>query len=162
MKAMKKIVLMAVAAFVFTACQQNQPEVAHGNHDGHDHATHTASAAPGVAAVASPDAPVMSFEQGLHNFGAILQGESVTHEFKFKNTGKTPLIITNATATCGCTVPEIPKAPVKPGDTGVIKVVFNSAGKIGLQDKIVTISSNANPPVSEVHMIGDVKEVGSR
>lgn len=160
---MKKIVLMAIAAFAFTACQQSKPEAAHDSHEGHDHAAH-AEAAPGqtVNAVASPDAPVMSFEQGLHNFGAIQQGESATHEFKFKNTGKTPLIITNATATCGCTVPEKPTAPIKPGETGVIKVVFNSAGKIGLQDKIITITSNANPSISEVHMIGDVKEVGSK
>lgn len=159
---MKKIVLMAIAAFAFTACQQSQPEAAHDSHEGHDHATHAESTPAQTPVVASPDAPVMSFEQGLHNFGAILQGESVSHDFKFTNTGKTPLIVTNAAVTCGCTVPEIPKAPIKPGETGVIKVIFNSAGKIGLQDKIITISSNANPSISEVHMIGDVKEVGSK
>jgi hypothetical protein len=112
-------------------------------------------------AVASPDAAVISFEHGMYNFGKIAQGEKVHYDFKFKNTGKSPLIITNATASCGCTVPETPKEPIKPGESGVIKVVFNSAGKTGMQDKVVTITSNGNPSTSEVHLIGEVKEGAS-
>ena len=111
-----------------------------------------------AATVLSPDAPVISFEQGMYNFGSIVQGEKVQYDFKFKNTGKSPLIINDATATCGCTVPEKPTAPVKPGETGVIRVVFNSTGKMGMQDKVVTITSNGNPATTEVHLIGEVKE----
>ncbi|MBB5634215.1 hypothetical protein HDF26_003120 [Pedobacter cryoconitis] len=148
---MKKIFLLAFAAASLAACQQTKPTAAAA-----DSAAKTATTTSTV--VASPDAPVMSFEQGMYNFGKIVQGESVHYEFKFKNTGKTPLIVTNATATCGCTIPEKPEGPIKPGGEGVIKVVFNSAGKMGMQDKVITITSNGNPSTSEVHLIGEVKE----
>ncbi|KIO75141.1 hypothetical protein TH53_22245 [Pedobacter lusitanus] len=147
---MKKIFLLAFAAASLAACQQTKPTEAAA-----DSVVKTTTA---TTAVASPDAPVISFEKGMYNFGKIVQGESVHYEFKFTNTGKSPLIITNATATCGCTIPEIPKEPIKPGAEGVIKVVFNSAGKMGMQDKVVTITSNGNPSTTEVHLIGEVKE----
>lgn len=107
--------------------------------------------------ISAKDAPVIKFEEELYDFGVITDGESVQYEFKFKNTGKTPLIISNATATCGCTVPEYPTKPVKPGDEGIIKVIFNSQGKVGIQDKVVSIVSNANPYLATVHMVGEVK-----
>jgi hypothetical protein len=75
-----------------------------------------------------------------------------------KNVGKTPLIITDATATCGCTVPEYPKTPIKPGEEGTITVVFNSIGKTGMQDKVVTIKSNANPEAESLHLVGEIKQ----
>ncbi|WP_367865897.1 DUF1573 domain-containing protein [Pedobacter sp. WC2423] len=146
---MKKIFLLAFAAAALAACQQTKPAAV---------ATDSVVKTTETKTVASPDAPVISFKQGMYNFGKIVQGESVHYEFKFTNTGKSPLIITNATATCGCTIPEIPKEPIKPGADGVIKVVFNSAGKIGMQDKVVTITSNGNPSTTEVHLIGEVKE----
>jgi hypothetical protein len=146
---MKKIFLLFLAGVTFAACQQSKTSVS------------TDSAVSTTTKVASADAAVISFESGMYNFGKISQGEKVNHEFKFKNTGKSPLIITNATATCGCTTPGIPKAPIKPGESGVIKVVFNSAGKMGMQDKIVTITSNGNPATTEVHLIGEVKEAAS-
>ena len=68
------------------------------------------------------------------------------------------MIISNATATCGCTVPEIPKEPVIPGKEGAIKVVFDSTGKMGMQDKIVTVTSNANPAINEVHIVGEITQ----
>jgi hypothetical protein len=146
---MKKIFLLFLAGATFAACQQSKTSVS------------TDSTVSTTTTVASADAAVISFESGMYNFGKISQGEKVNHEFKFKNTGKSPLIITNATATCGCTTPDIPKAPIKPGESGVIKVVFNSAGKMGMQDKIVTITSNGNPATTEVHLIGEVKEAAS-
>lgn len=150
---MKKIFVLALAAVSFAACQQSKSSVTAGT---------DSTMVAKTAAVAPADAPVISFESGMYNFGKISQGEKVNHEFKFKNTGKSPLIITNATATCGCTTPDIPKAPIKPGETGVIKVVFNSTGKMGMQDKIVTITSNANPETTEVHLIGEVQEIAAK
>jgi len=144
---MKKIFLLILAASSLSACQQSSSS---GKTEAGVKATNIA--------VSSADAPVMSFEQGMYNFGKIAQGDKVKHDFKFKNAGKTPLIITDATATCGCTTPDFPKAPVKPGDSGVIKVVFNSMGKSGMQDKVITITSNGNPVTSELHLIGEVKE----
>jgi hypothetical protein len=144
---MKKMFLFILAAGAFTACQQAKSTT-----------EETTVTEQTTTTVVSPNAGVISFEHGMYNFGTITQGDKVHYDFKFKNTGKSPLIITNASATCGCTVPEKPKEPVKPGETGVIKVVFNSTGKIGMQDKVVTIESNGNPSKTEVHLIGEVKE----
>ena len=78
-----------------------------------------------------------------HNFGDVNQGEKVQEVFKFKNTGKAPLILQNVLTTCGCTVPEWPKEPVPPAGEGEIKVIFDSTSKIGRQNKVVTIRSNS-------------------
>lgn len=145
---MKKLFVLALAAASFAACQQSKSST-------------TADTAK-TETVAPENAAVISFESGMYNFGKITQGEKVNHEFKFKNTGKSPLIITNATATCGCTTPDVPKEPIQPGASGVIKVVFNSTGKMGMQDKIVTITSNANPATTEVHLIGEVQEIAAK
>lgn len=100
----------------------------------------------------------MKFEKEVFDFGKIKQGESVTHEFKFKNAGKEPLIITQAQGSCGCTVPEYPKEPIKQGQTGTIKVTFNSAGKMGAQDKTVTITSNAKNSPMVLHVKGTIEK----
>lgn len=150
---MKKLILMAAAAFVFSSCQQNKTETSTGG-------AVSASIVPEVSATnnapASPDAAVLSFAVASYNFGKIKQGEKVHYDYKFTNTGKTPLIISGATATCGCTVPETPKEPIKPGEEGVIKVIFDSTGKMGVQDKVISVTSNGNPAVTEVHLIGEV------
>jgi hypothetical protein len=100
--------------------------------------------------------PVIKFTEELYNFGKIKQGDSVTHNFSFVNAGKSPLLITNAVATCGCTTPQWPKDPVNPGDSGKIKVTFKSAGKSGVQDKMITISANTTPSQNMVHLVGEV------
>jgi ribosomal protein L30E len=137
---MKKLILSVLIASVLMAC--NQP-------------AKTTTAATTTTANAA-NAPVMKFEFESHDFGKLKQGDKVTYEFKFTNTGKSPLIITNATATCGCTTPEWPKAPLQPGEGGKITVTFNSAAKSGLQDKLITITANTNPAQNQVHLIGEV------
>lgn len=102
------------------------------------------------------NAPDFKFETEEYNFGKIKQGESVTYEFKFKNTGKEPLIISEAHGSCGCTVPVWPKEPIMKGKEGVIKVTFNSAGKMGAQDKTVTLTSNSKGGQKILHMKGEV------
>jgi hypothetical protein len=89
--------------------------------------------------------PIMSFEETVWDFGTITDGERVSHTFKFKNTGKADLIISNATASCGCTIPVWPKEPIKPGQEGEIKVEFNSKGKIGNVTKDINVIANTNP-----------------
>jgi hypothetical protein len=106
---------------------------------------------------ANPNASEMTFEALEYNFGTIKQGDQVNYEFVFTNAGKEDLIITNATGSCGCTVPQYPKEAIKKGAKGAIKVTFNSAGKMGMQDKTVTITSNAkNSPVI-LHLKGTVE-----
>jgi len=102
------------------------------------------------------DRAVLKFEKETHDFGKIKAGDIVNYEFKFTNTGSSPLIITNAVASCGCTTPIWPKDPIKPGESGSIKVTFNSKGKMGLQDKQIQVTANTNPPTNIVHLIGEV------
>ena len=112
--------------------------------------------APTTSGVERPNGPVMKFEELDYNFGTIKQGESVTHIFKFSNDGKEPLIINTAVGSCGCTVPEYPKEPIRPNGNGEIKVTFNSTGKSGPQDKTVTITYDTDKTIV-LHMRGTVE-----
>jgi hypothetical protein len=98
----------------------------------------------------------MTFTEEEFNFGTIKQNDIVNHEFVFTNSGKEPLVITEAHGSCGCTVPQWPKEPIKKGEKGTIKVTFNSAGKMGMQDKTVTITSNAASSPKVLHLKGTV------
>lgn len=106
--------------------------------------------ASGIDTVAAAMKPVMEFRDTLHNFGNIKENEVVSCDFAFTNTGKTPLIITSASGSCGCTVPDFPHEPILPGQAAIMKVTFNSSGKQGHQEKSVTIVANT---VRNVHML---------
>ncbi|QNF34381.1 DUF1573 domain-containing protein [Adhaeribacter swui] len=131
------------------------------NSEGDSTETTASASTPAVNAVANPnltneqvmsnaDAPVMTFTEMEHDFGDIKPGAVVKHTFTFKNTGKSPLIISNASATCGCTVPEWPKDPVAPGAEGKIDVQFDSHGKTGQQSKTITIEANTQPSTNQI------------
>jgi hypothetical protein len=141
MKTIKTLIFSLMAAgMMFSACNQSNGNSTAGNT--------TANAS---------NAPVMKFEKESHDFGKMPVGDKVSYDFKFTNTGKSPLIITDGYASCGCTKPEWPKTPIKPGDTGVIHVTFNSQGKSpGLQDKLITITANTTPAQNVVHLIGEL------
>jgi hypothetical protein len=99
----------------------------------------------------------IKFEKETHDFGKIKQHSDATYHFKFTNTGKEPLIITDAKGSCDCTVPEWPKQPIRPGESATIKVKYDSK-KVGLFNKTVTITSNAkNESVSELKIMGTVE-----
>lgn len=100
--------------------------------------------------------PVMSFESTEYDFGSVNEGEVVEYTFRFTNTGKSPLLINKATATCGCTVPEWPKQPVAVGETGVISVKFNTTNKPNMQTKYVNINANTKPEVTRLKISGNV------
>lgn len=89
--------------------------------------------------------PVFEFEESTHHFGTIHSGERMSYEFKFKNTGNADLIISQASGSCGCTIPEYSKDPVKPGEEGVIKVKYNSEGQGGMVSKTITLLANTIP-----------------
>ena len=84
----------------------------------------------------------ISFDKKEYDFGTVNEGEIVETIFKVTNSGTTDLVITNATGSCGCTVPVWPKAPIKPGETGDIAVKFNTSGKPNRQMKTVTLTAN--------------------
>jgi hypothetical protein len=89
--------------------------------------------------------PAFKFEETEHDFGRIIDGETVSCTFKFKNSGKTDLVIADVSTSCGCTVPSFPKTPIRPGEEGTIKVAFNSRGKRGFQAKNVVVVANTQP-----------------
>lgn len=98
----------------------------------------------------------IKFEESQFNFGEILQGQQVEHDFKFTNTGKNDLVIYDAKGSCGCTVPEFPKDPIAPGESNVIKVKFDSNNREGHQTKTVTLTCNTQPNQVTIQIVGDV------
>jgi len=139
---MKKIsiILLLVAGLGFTSYAQD-----------------AATAKPDSAVKApDPNAPEITFENDLHDYGTIKQGADGTCEFKFKNTGKDPLIISNARGSCGCTVPTWPKEPVMKGQTAVIKVHYDTK-RVGAFTKTVTIESNAKTNPKVISIKGNVE-----
>lgn len=112
------------------------------------------NSASGTAAKGS--LPTIQFEQIEHDFGKILEGETVSYSFNFKNTGKSDLIIAEVTTSCGCTVPSYPKTPIRPGESGVVKVAFNSNGRRGFQAKNIIVTSNTQPNTTIVRIKAQV------
>ncbi len=102
------------------------------------------------------DSTTVQMIDSVYNFGKVTDGENVVYSYRFRNSGTKPLIISQATASCGCTVPEKPEEPVKPGETGFLKVVFNSKGRVGQVHKEVTVISNAYPKFPVLQLIGEV------
>jgi hypothetical protein len=132
---MKKLLLigLAIATFTFTSCQEEAAKKI-------DEAK--------VAEASVRDAqqakfPVMEFEVKEHDFGTVEEGDVVEHSFKFTNTGDAPLIITDAKASCGCTIPSYPKnTPIAAGESAEMLVKFNTRGKPNQQMKQVRITAN--------------------
>jgi Protein of unknown function (DUF1573) len=85
----------------------------------------------------------LKFEAETFPIGNVKQGTVINHKFKFKNVGSRPVEIKNATATCGCTVPDYPFIPIMPGEDGEIGVTFNTTNKLGHQKPVITVTSNA-------------------
>jgi len=102
------------------------------------------------------DSTTVQVIDSVYDFGKVTDGEKVTYNYRFRNTGNKALIISSATASCGCTVPEKPEEPIKPGETGSLKVVFNSEGRVGPTHKEVTVISNAYPRFPVLQLKGEV------
>jgi len=159
--------LLTLSLLVLASCKQDTTSTTD------DAATPTAEANtpnvvkpvdnPMTAETAVPVGPITSIEfvDTEHDFGTVAEGEKVTYVYKFKNTGTEPLIISNAKATCGCTVPQWPREPIPPGESNEIKVQFDTKnkGKVGggLQSKRVTITANTDPVNTYVTIKGKVE-----
>jgi len=107
-------------------------------------------------APAKPAFAAFTWESSTHDFGKIKQGTPVTHEFKFTNTGKIPLIITNVQASCGCTTPSWTKEEVMPGGSGFIKATYNAAAA-GTFNKTVTVTANVESGFVQLTIKGEVQ-----
>ena len=162
MKKLSILLSLAVAVSFFYACAD---EGSAAKSAAEDAIATTAPAADANTVTptppATPPAPTgptttMTFDQTEFNFGKVDEGEVVAHTFKFSNTGKEPLIISNAKGSCGCTVPQWPREPIPVGESASITVEFNSKGKKGPRNQKVTITANTNPPQSFVALVGEV------
>lgn len=102
------------------------------------------------------DLPKIELIETIFDFGELKQGESVTHSFILKNIGSAPLLISAAKGSCGCTVPQWPKKPILEGEQAEIKVTFDSSGKSGMQNKTVTLVTNAIPNTKVITIKGNV------
>jgi len=99
----------------------------------------------------------IEFTKEVHNYGTMKQYGDASCVFEFKNTGTEPLIISNCKGSCGCTVPQCPKQPIKPGETGLIKVKYDSK-RVGPINKSVTVTSNAtNTPNKVIRIKGKIE-----
>lgn len=108
---------------------------------------------------ADPNAAEIVFEKEVHDFGTIEYGGNGIYDFKFSNTGNSPLIISNARGSCGCTVPKWPKEPIAKGQSGSINVVYDTK-RPGPFTKTITISSNAKTPSKVITIKGVVQPAG--
>ena len=98
------------------------------------------------------------FEATLFQFDTLYEGDKISHEFVFHNEGVQPLYVMQTKSSCGCTVSEYSKAPIKPGESGSIRVVFDATGKNGLQNRMISVLTNAYPAESLLTMRGHVKQ----
>ncbi len=146
---MKTLLIALFISGVLAGCTNEQKQAGSMPTDG------STLSAPTVAN--ADNAAAFKFDKESYDFGQITEGEKVNYEFTFTNIGTSPLIITDATATCGCTVPSYPKEPVAPNGKGTISVTFDSKGKGGMQNKMVTLTANTNPQTTQLRLIGDVK-----
>ena len=146
----KKTISMLVVAILianFSAISQTTPK------------GKPAAKAPVKEEVQQPkvNGPGIEFNKTVHDYGTIYQDGNGECEFEFKNVGSEPLVLSNVTSSCGCTVPSWPREPILPGKTAVIKVKYNT-GRVGPINKTVSVLSNAvdNPNVT-LRIQGQVK-----
>jgi hypothetical protein len=161
---MKKILIVLAAAITIASCKEADKTA-----DTTSSATATTTteatttATPPTTATAAPtvDPATLTKVEWLDgmdkDFGKIEEGKTLEVSFRFKNVGDKPLVISNVSASCGCTVPETPKKPYAPGETGVIKASFNSAGKSGAQAKQVNVFANLDPAMTTLNFRVEVK-----
>lgn len=158
--------LFMVASFAFTSCKSDGTATADTARESlaTTNTTGDAIAAKPAAAAAAPVGPLTSieFSEVVFDFGEIMEGEKVVHNYSFKNTGKEPLIISNAKGSCGCTVPSWPREPIPPGESADIKVQFDSKGKGKVggnnQSKRVTLTANTDPAQTFLTIKGKVNK----
>lgn len=154
---MKKIfnVFASVIVLQFLACSSPQTE---NQAPANEIPVEIVSSGDGIEAASETAVAKIEIQNDGFDFGTIQQGQKVEHTFTFKNVGNSPLIVTGATASCGCTTPEFSNHPIAPGADGMVKVVFDSEGQIGQQHKVIIVTSNAENNMVQFHLRGLVNQ----
>ncbi len=146
---------MFFALICFTACHQKSAEG--GDFKVSD--VHNPQTATGKSDKNQKNMPVITFETTNYDFGEVVQGEKLTYNFKFKNTGKSNLIIYSSEATCGCTTSQPPKAPIRPGEEGEITVTFDSKSQNGKVTKRILVAANTYPTENILTITANVSKI---
>lgn len=149
---LKNLLVLTVLAggLFFTSCKSDSSDQAREQLTT-PATTETAISPAGGEAAPVPVGPItnIKFDNDVFDFGEVMEGERVTHVFKFTNDGKEPLVISNAKGSCGCTVPDWSKNPIAPGEKGEIRVEYDSKGKGAVggkpESKRVTVTANTDP-----------------
>ena len=115
-----------------------------------------ARTAAGIDTAVAAQLPTLEFKDTTHDFGTIPEDERVQYKFEFTNGGKSPLIISKATGSCGCTIADFPREPLPSGKNGYITVSFNSKDKMGPQNKSVTLNTNTKRGFAELFIQANV------
>jgi hypothetical protein len=157
MKLWHNLLIAGCTSFMIVSCsnEQNQANSEHKKLDP-SLINNPRSANAEVGAVSN--LATMNFVDTSHDFGKMYEGEIASYDFKFTNKGKAPLLISNAAGSCGCTVPDYPHEPIAPGASAVIGVKFNSANKVGLQNKSVNIFTNSQKGTHVLNITAEVIE----
>lgn len=154
---MKRILVLCIVAglVAFTGCK-NKSSVQEGDFKTTD--VHCPQTAKGMSKKEKEKLPEISFERTTYDFGDVIQGEKLTYSFKFKNTGKSNLIIYSSEATCGCTTSTPPKAPIRPGESGEITVTFDSKSQSGKVTKRILVGANTYPAENILSITANVSK----
>jgi len=155
----KTLSIIAVASLLLTAsCKKESETPEIQKVDSSSNAAGKITTPEIAPKVVDPNAKYasMDFDKTEHDFGNIMQGDKVETIFAFTNNGEADLVIVSAKGSCGCTVPDYPKTPVKPGEKATMKVSFNSAGKKGHNKKTVTIHANTKSGEEKLTITADI------
>ncbi|MCC7233162.1 MAG: DUF1573 domain-containing protein [Bacteroidia bacterium] len=151
---MKEFLSLTVLLLLFSGCHRESSQNSNIPENGIN--TDVVNNPESASGSKGKQVPEITFETTEHDFGTMTEGEKVSYSFRFTNTGNADLVIRAAQGSCGCTVPEWPKEPVKPGQQGLLTVTFNSEGKVGIQNKSVTIISNTMPNTRMIYVKAEV------
>ena len=155
---MRAFLLGTIFLLCLPACAPDAPAPAEEVQEGTNASIIRNPVADGGRATVDPDAAAaMTFGTATYDFGSVRAGSVVRYEFEFTNTGKQPLLITDARSTCGCTVPSYPEAPVPPGESATVTVEFNTTNKRGRQRKPITLTTNTYPATTTLYVEGTVE-----
>jgi Protein of unknown function (DUF1573) len=141
-RTVKKIILVLLVCSAIVSCDMRRKDK-------------IADDAEAQRILALKDSTTVQIIDTAYDFKTAAEGEKVIYNYRFKNTGTKPLVIVKATPSCGCTVPEIPEKPILPGETGFIKVAFDSK-TVGPAHKTITVISNAKPEFPPLILTGNV------
>lgn len=149
---MNKFLLLLIGSMMLTACNSS-------NNTSNGTTENMGTNSDEKERFSVDNSTTIAFEVTEHHFGKIFQNTDNVFVFKFKNTGNSPLVIESAKASCGCTVPEKPDEPIKPGEMGEIPVIFHpTLSQSGKMSKTITVKANTNPVITRLRITAEVME----